>query len=144
MLADIFGRLGYMERQGSGLNKIRSAYESAANYRAGMEPEFYSDRVGFMVTLKNLNYKFSSNEAKSEAKNEDELTEIEERICKLIKEEPQITQLQLQERLELSRSKVQRVMKKLREKGVIEHIGSKRSGYWNVDYVMLKRNEQTA
>lgn len=69
-----------------------------------MEPEFYSDRVEFMVTLKNL-----------------------------IKEEPQITQLQLQERLELSRSKVQRVMKKLREKGVIEHIGSKRSGYWNVD-----------
>lgn len=133
MLADIFGRLGYMERQGSGLNKIRSAYESAANYRAGMEPEFYSDRVEFMVTLKNLNYKFSSNEAKSEAKNEAELTEIEERICKLIKEEPQITQIQLQERLELSRSKVQRVMKKLREKGVIEHIGSKRSGYWNVD-----------
>ena len=145
MLADIFGRLGYMERQGSGLNKIRSAYESAANYRAGMEPEFYSDRVEFMVTLKNLNYKFSSNEAKSEAKNEAkseakseakneaELTEIEERICKLIKEEPQITQLQLQERLELSRSEVQRVMKKLREKGVIEHIGSKRSGYWNVD-----------
>lgn len=133
MLADIFGRLGYMERQGSGLNKIRSAYESAANYRAGMEPEFYSDRVGFMVTLKNFNHKFSSNEAKSEAKNEDELTEIEERICKLIKEEPQITQLQLQERLELSRRKVQRVMKKLREKGVIEHIGSKRSSYWNVD-----------
>ena len=133
VLADIFGRLGYMERQGSGLNKIRSAYESAANYRVGMEPEFYSDRVEFMVTLKNLNYKLSSNEAKSEAKSEAKLTEIEKRICKLIKEEPQITQPQLQERLELSRSKVQRVMKKLREKGVIEHVGSKRNGYWNVD-----------
>lgn len=50
VLMDIFGRLGYMERQGSGLNKIRSAYESAANYRVGMEPEFYSDWVEFMVT----------------------------------------------------------------------------------------------
>ncbi len=29
VLADIFGRLGYMERQGSGLNKIREAYENA-------------------------------------------------------------------------------------------------------------------
>lgn len=45
VLADIFGRLGYMERQGSGLNKIREAYENAANYEDGMEPVFYSDRV---------------------------------------------------------------------------------------------------
>lgn len=56
VLADIFGRLGYMERQGSGLNKIRDAYENAANFRAGMEPAFYSDRAQFTVTLPNLNY----------------------------------------------------------------------------------------
>lgn len=54
VLADIFGRLGYMERQGSGLNKIREAYENAANYEVGMESEFYSDRVMFMVALKKL------------------------------------------------------------------------------------------
>lgn len=35
VLADIFGRLGYMERQGSGLNKIREAYENAVNYQEG-------------------------------------------------------------------------------------------------------------
>lgn len=45
-----------MERQGSGLNKIRDAYEQAANFRAGMEPTFYSDRTQFTVTLPNLNY----------------------------------------------------------------------------------------
>lgn len=56
VLADIFGRLGYMERQGSGLNKIRDAYESSANFRAGMEPFFYSDGTQFTVTLPNLNY----------------------------------------------------------------------------------------
>ena len=65
VLADIFGRLGYMERQGSGLNKIREVYENAANYQADMEPKFYSDRVLFMVTLKNLNYKMLADEAKS-------------------------------------------------------------------------------
>lgn len=56
VLADIFGRLGYMERQGSGLHKIRDTYESAENFRAGMEPTFYSDRTQFTVTLFNLNY----------------------------------------------------------------------------------------
>ena len=56
VLADIFGRLAYMERQGSGLHKIRDTYESAENFRAGMEPTFYSDRTQFTVTLFNLNY----------------------------------------------------------------------------------------
>lgn len=83
VLADIFGRLGNMERQGSGLNKIREAYENAANYGEGMEPVFYSDRVMFMVTLKNLNYKMLINEAESEAKSEAEniaLTELERKF----------------------------------------------------------------
>lgn len=60
VLADIFGRLGYMERQGSGLNKIRDAYAQAANFRTGMEPTFYSDRTQFTVTLPNLNYRAAS------------------------------------------------------------------------------------
>lgn len=139
MLADIFGRLGYMERQGSGLNKIREAYENAVNYEAGMEPGFYSDRVMFMVTLKNLNYKMLLNEAKNEAKNEAEneaenivLTEIERNLCELLKENPKIAQSEIQKQLNLSRSKVQRTMKKLVNKGVIENIGSHRSGHWTV------------
>lgn len=139
VLADVFGRLGYMERQGSGLNKIREAYENAANYQEGMEPEFYSDRVLFMVTLKNLNYKTSiheaENEAKSEAKSEAEnsaLTELEKTLCELLEEHPKITQSEIKEQLKLSRSKVQRTMKKLVSEGVIENTGSRRRGYWKV------------
>ena len=142
VLADIFGRLGYMERQGSGLNKIREAYENAANYEEGMEPVFYSDRVMFMVTLKNLNYKMlineAENEAESEAKSEAEniaLTELERRLCELLKENSKITQSEIQKQLSLSRSKVQRTMKKLVNEGVIENIGSHRSGKWKVKKV---------
>ncbi len=56
VLADIFGRLGYMERQGSGFKKITEAYYAAHNYRAELEPKFYSDVTSFQVTLYNLNY----------------------------------------------------------------------------------------
>ena len=56
VLADVFHRLGYMERQGSGLNKITSAYKSAINFREGLEPKFFSHRVEFTVTLQNLDY----------------------------------------------------------------------------------------
>ncbi len=57
VLADIFARLGYMERQGSGFRKITEAFHTAHNYREGLEPEFYSDVTSFQVTLYNLNYR---------------------------------------------------------------------------------------
>ena len=55
VLADIFGRLGYMERQGSGFKKITESYRAAHNYRDELEPKFYSDASSFQVTLYNLN-----------------------------------------------------------------------------------------
>ena len=62
-LADIFGRLGYMERQGSGFKKITEAYHAAYNYRTELEPKFYSDTASFHVTLYNLNYGAAENVA---------------------------------------------------------------------------------
>lgn len=56
VLADIFGRLGYMERQGSGFKKITESYRAAHNYRDDLEPKFYSNASSFQVTLYNLNY----------------------------------------------------------------------------------------
>ncbi len=56
VLADLFGRLGYMERQGSGFKKITESYHTAHNYRSELEPKFYSDAGSFQVTLYNLNY----------------------------------------------------------------------------------------
>lgn len=70
VLADIFGRLGYMERQGSGFKKITEAYHAAHNYHAELEPKFYSDVTSFQVTLYNLNYGTTVNAAKVTIENE--------------------------------------------------------------------------
>lgn len=64
-LADIFGRLGYMERQGSGFKKITETYRAAHNYRDELEPKFYSDASSFQVTLYNLNYGATVNATKA-------------------------------------------------------------------------------
>ncbi len=53
---DIFSRMNYMERRGSGFKKIKHDYHSSANYRPELEPVFYSDASSFWVTLYNLNY----------------------------------------------------------------------------------------
>ena len=56
ILADVFNRLGYMERSGSGFSKILDGYEKAPNFNMRKEPEFYSENSMFLVTLPNLNY----------------------------------------------------------------------------------------
>ena len=63
VLADIFGRLSYMERQGSSFKKITESYHAAHNYRKELEPEFYSDVTSFQDTLYNLNYGTITNSA---------------------------------------------------------------------------------
>ena len=56
VLADVFARLGYMERQGSGLEKIIEWYQVCANYTEEKMPAFASTSSQFIVTLQNLNY----------------------------------------------------------------------------------------
>ncbi len=56
IIADVFSRMNYMERRGSGFKKIKHDYHSSANYRPELEPVFYSDASSFWVTLYNLNY----------------------------------------------------------------------------------------
>ena len=56
VLADIFNRLGYMERKGSGFGKIIGGYEFQINYDESKKPSFRSDRYQFTVIMPNLNY----------------------------------------------------------------------------------------
>lgn len=120
-----------MERQGSGLSKIRTGYENAANYRAGMEPTFRSNRVEFTVKLPNLNFKASNDEALNEALNE-ALAEKQKQLLNILRNNPAITQKEMIEKTSMSRSTVQRIIKELTEMGILERVGSKKIGSWIV------------
>ena len=51
ILADVFQRIDYAERRGTGLKKILQGYEGKE-----LQPKFYSDETTFRTTLYNLNY----------------------------------------------------------------------------------------
>lgn len=55
---------------------------------------------------------------------------LENLVLSLIKENPHITQVQLSIKLNRSDRHIRRVLKELREKGIIERIGSRKSGEW--------------
>ena len=56
VIADLFHRMRYMERRGSGLRKIISETEKLPGYTEELRPEFHSTATDFRVVLKNVNY----------------------------------------------------------------------------------------
>lgn len=110
------------KRDGASHRTIRY-YEHAENYQPGLEPTFRSNRVEFTVKLPNLNFKASSNEA---------LTDNQKMLLDMLRNDPTITQKEIIERVSLSRSTVQRMIKELSELGRLERIGSKKTGSWIV------------
>lgn len=56
VLADLFQRLGYMERRGSGLHRICHETSVQDNFKVEFMPVFKSDGGVFDVTLWNMNY----------------------------------------------------------------------------------------
>ncbi|MCD8307810.1 MAG: putative DNA binding domain-containing protein [Clostridia bacterium] len=133
VLADIFSRLGYMERRGSGLNKIREAYLNAANYRPELAPEFKSTQSNFMVTLWNLNY-MSQDQNLSEENTEQDtgtsLSNTEQLVLDLIKKYPTMTQEDIAHYFNMSKRNIQRIISKLKDSNYIARSGSSRTGAW--------------
>ena len=56
VIADLFHRMKYMERRGSGLKKIIRDTEKLPGYTEELKPEFFSNATDFRGVLKNVNY----------------------------------------------------------------------------------------
>lgn len=62
----------------------------------------------------------------------DEVTDKEQELLSLLAEDPGYTMPQLAEQLNVSRKTVAVRLKKLKEAGRIERVGSDRKGYWKL------------
>ena len=136
ILADVFQRLGYMERKGSGLTKIINAYQNANNYDESKVPQFISSRVEFTVILKNLNYGLSSDEEyeidQTSQRIEEYKRRTEEVFLNTLRKNPYISRKELAKLLRVSEDGVKYYLRKLKSEGLIEHVGAAKGGYWKV------------
>ena len=132
-----------MERRGSGLRKIIEAYEAEKNYKEELKPEFKSTESSFTTILKNLNYdtqNVTQNDGQSEGENEGQNDGKKlkpkgrrNKIVKLMKENSNITTIELSHILLVSVSTIERDLKILTDEKTIEYIGSAKDGYWKVN-----------
>lgn len=116
VLADIFNRLGYMERKGSGFGKIIGGYEFQINYDESKKPSFRSDRYQFTVIMPNLNYDVPQ-----------DLMDVQ--IIKLIRNDKKISTEKIADVLGVSTKTVKRHIKKMNN---VRYVGSGYSGYWEI------------
>ena len=129
VLADVFNRLGYMERKGSGFAKILDNYAFQVNYTEEKKPYFKSDRYQFTVIMPNLNYGGTQDDTVNDTVNDI----VKNEIMSLMKNNPRITITDIAKALNISRPTVTRKIKELKIDNYIYRIGSDKKGSWIVN-----------
>jgi ATP-dependent DNA helicase RecG len=152
LIADLLARTNYMEKAGTGIQRIKDACSSNKN-----EITFdFTDafQISFESNLKYLNgdtvYKDETltffekvgekvgervGEKVGEKvgdRNERKLNENQEKILLLIEENNSISARQLAEKIGISQRKIEENIVKIKKMGILVRKGSPKSGYWEV------------
>ncbi len=132
-LVNVLYKLGFIENYGTGLQRIREAYENEA-----LKPAFKVIDRYFFLSLPNLNkdsYSFDANEAKNdanEAKNDantDVQKTLEEQIIDLIRINNSISKIEMAKKTGKSKATIERMLKQSK---IISHVGPKNGGQWEI------------
>ena len=120
---------GFIESWGRGIEKICSSCE-----REGLPlPDYTINPGDIMILFKAPKDRIVHSVTREVTeKVTDQLTDTELQILGLIEEDPAYTSSVLAEKLSLSRKTIALWLKKLKEKNIIERIGSDRKGYWKI------------
>ena len=122
-LVNVLYKLGFIENYGTGLERIREAYENVE-----LKPEFKVIDRYFFLTLPNLNKDSYSFDAKNDAKTETQKT-LEEEIIDLIKNNNSISKIEMALKTGKSKATIERLLKRSK---VINHVGLKNGGHWEI------------
>ena len=154
ILADIFSRLKYMERRGSGFKKILADYEGQVEFDETKMPVFDADNDDFTLTLYNLNYgtnyatQVNENVIENVMENVIEISEEKMKqlmpeyskkkltkaceILKMISENPNISIDELRIALDVTDRTIARYISELKDKDIIERKGPDNGGKWEI------------
>ena len=128
VLADVFNRLGYMERKGSGFGKILNGYKAQINYIEDKRPTFRSDRYQFTVIMPNLNYSVTQG-VTQDVSQDIAQDDLDAKIIALIKRNNKISTEKMGMMLGVSTRTILRRIKKLDN---VHYIGRGFSGHWEI------------
>ena len=116
LIFGLFTRMHLVEHIGSGIPRMRKEMLDA-----GLPEPKYDTEGMFTVTLR-----------RPLKKGQNELTDIQVEAVRIIKENPTLTMEQIGAKMGIGRTSAYKIIKSLKEIGLLEHIGRKSSGEWVV------------
>ena len=135
LLADVFERLGYMERKGSGFGKIIDAYEFQVNYKEDKKPAFHSDRSNFFVIMPNLNFgtqdgtQYGTQDGTQDGTQGNKRVKLEDQLILMIRNNAKISIGKMSEATGVS---VRTIKRRIAEMPNVQFIGRGFSGHWEI------------
>ena len=127
-IAYVFYLAGFIESWGRGIEKICDA----CSENGCPLPEFTVNPGDIMVKFTASEDQIVRRPGKVTERVTERVTEQELKVIELLQEDPGYTYAELAEKLSVSRKTISERMKKLREKKVIERVGSATKGYWKM------------
>lgn len=128
-ISKVFREIGYADELGSGM---RNTNKYTRLYSGGI-PTFIEDNIfEIVIPMEAVPELQTGPEVMEIDRVTDKVTDKENAVLILLRENAAYTMPQMAEKLKVSRKTVALRLKKLREKGVIERVGSDRKGYWNI------------
>lgn len=133
ILADIFARMRFMDRRGSGFDKIVKGTNRLFNDNKN-HVEFYATDTHFSVVIYNANYQNDKVNDKVNEKVNDKvkLSVNAEKILNAIINKPSITRKELEEVICKKESTVNRAIRELKDQGCIAEKDSDKNGEWKI------------
>ena len=135
IIASFFRNIGYADQLGSG---VRNLFKYSKFY-SGKDPEFIEgDIFRIIVPLNDVNREEISTQSATQStqsatqSTQSNRVDSVQAIMELINQEPFLSQKQMAEKLCLNQNTLKYYIKKMREKGIIERVGSSRKGKWIV------------
>lgn len=120
-LSDIFLQLHSSERTGRGVPRIINSYGKQAF-------EFFDDGIEVTIPFHRINITSRGDKRGDKKKMPDNYA----KVLHLIRDNPNATKPQMVKELHVGKSTIDRAMEHLKNKGLIERMGSNKSGYWKV------------
>ena len=125
-IGDFLKELHLTEGRNTGFGKILRALEE----NGSPKPEFETDEDHSYFISRLFVHEAFLKEAESEKSQKGAEKKLD--ILQQLEENPSITQIKLMEEFNLSRKQIQKIIKDLREDGLVERQGSNRNGKWVV------------
>lgn len=133
IIADLLRRTHYIEKAGTGIGRMKELMRNAGL----KEPEFKYDEFFEVTFLRpsyyDKNYGTYDLANKKEPNNyENQLSDVQKKIINIVIENPTITQLDIAEKLKMSRQSVSINIRELKDKNILERVGSNKKGFWKI------------